>query len=136
VDERTAFSQHQGVLLVYGLVAWFAFMITGVVNGTFRVAVLQASVREYPAHVISTLLLCGALLVEISLFLDIVGDYSQGWMIALGVMWALLTVAFEFGFGRAVGQSWATLLENYDVPHGRIWALVLIVLLVMPVVAG
>ena len=84
----------------------------------------------------STLLLSAALLVEISVFLQMVGEYSQGWLIALGVMWTLLTVLFEFGFGRAVGQSWATLLENYDVPHGRIWPLVLIVLLLTPVIAG
>jgi len=136
VDARRAFSQHQGMLLVYGLVAWLAFMISGVLNGLFRVAVLQASMREYPAHLVSTLLLSAALLVEISVFLQMVGEYSQGRLIALGVMWTLLTVLFEFGFGRAVGQSWATLLENYDVPHGRIWPLVLIVLLLTPVIAG
>jgi hypothetical protein len=136
VDARRAFSQHQGMLLVYGLIAWFVFMITGVLNGLLRVAVLQASMREYPAHLVSTLLLCAALLLEISVFLGIVGEYSQGWLIALGVIWTLLTVVFEFGFGRAVGQSWSTLLENYDVPHGRIWPLVLVVLLLTPVLAG
>jgi hypothetical protein len=124
------------MLLVYGLVAWFVFMVTGVINGVFRVAVLQVSMREYAAHVVSTLLLCVALLIEISVFFEIIGEYGQAWLIALGVMWMLLTVMFEFGFGRAMRQSWATLLENYDVPHGRIWPLVLIVLLVTPMVAG
>ena len=64
------------------------------------------------------------------------GDYSRGWLIALGVMWALLTIAFEFGFGRAMGQSWATLLENYNLARGRIWPLVLVVLLLTPPLAG
>lgn len=124
------------MLLVYGLAAWFLFMITAVFNGWFRVAVLESSIAAYPAHVASTLLLCLALLFEISVFLELVGDYSQGWLIALGVIWTLMTLVFEFGFGRMMGQSWATLLENYDVPHGRIWPLVLVVLLLTPVLAG
>jgi hypothetical protein len=124
------------MLLLYGLVAWLVFMITAVINGTFRVSQLQLAMSEYRAHLVSTLLLCLALLIEISVFLELVGDYSQGWLIALGVMWMLMTLVFEFGFGRLMGQSWATLLENYDVPHGRIWPLVLIVVLLTPVLAG
>ena len=124
------------MLLIYGLAAWFVFMITGIINGTFRVAVLLPSLNEYPAHVVSTLLLCLALLIEISIFLNLAGDYSQGWLIALGVMWTLLTVGFEFGFGRMMGQSWPTLLENYDLLHGRIWPLVLLVTLLTPPLAG
>lgn len=124
------------MLLLYGLLAWWAFMITAVINGTIRVSQLQLAMSEYRAHVVSTLLLSLALLFEISVFLELVGDYSQGWLIALGAMWFLLTLVFEFGFGRLMGQSWATLLENYDVLHGRIWPLVLIVVLLTPVLAG
>jgi hypothetical protein len=124
------------MLLVYGLAAWFVFMVTAIINGTFRVAILLPSLGEYRAHVASTLMLCLALLIEISVFLGIVGDYSQGWLISLGIMWFLLTLVFEFGFGRMMGQSWATLLENYDVPHGRIWPLVLIVVLLAPPLLG
>jgi hypothetical protein len=124
------------MLLVYGLAVWFVFMFTGIINGTFRVGVLEVSLREYPAHVISTLLLCVALLVEISLFLELVGDYSQGWFIALGLMWTGLTILFEFGFGRAMGRPWAMLLENYDLTKGRVWPLVLVVLFLTPVLAG
>ena len=124
------------MLLVYGLVAWFLFMLTAIVNGVLRVSRLEPTMGEYQAHVVSTLLLCLALLIEISIFLDTVGDRSQSSLIALGVMWTLLTLVFEFGFGRAVGQSWATLLQNYDLPHGRIWPLVLLVLLLTPPLAG
>lgn len=124
------------MLLVYGLGAWLVFMITAVFNGIVRVSRLELMLGEYQAHVVSTLLLCFALLVEISVFLDAVGDYSQGWLIALGAMWTLMTVAFEFGFGRLMGQSWPTLLQNYDVLHGRIWPLVLLVLLLTPPLAG
>jgi hypothetical protein len=124
------------MLLIYGLGAWLFFMVTAIFNGWFRVAVLEMSISAYLSHVISTLMLCAALVIEINVFLGIVGDYSQGWLIALGVMWFLLTLLFEFGFGRMMGQSWATLLENYNLFRGRIWPLVLIVVLVTPPLTG
>jgi hypothetical protein len=125
------------MLLVYGYFVWVAFMVTGIVNGIFRVALLEASMREYFAHLISTAILCVALFVEINVFLDIVGDYSSGWLIALGVMWMLLTVAFEFGFGHFIArQSWSTLLENYNVLRGRVWPAVLLVVLLTPALVG
>jgi hypothetical protein len=125
------------MLLVYGYVAWVAFMATAIANGIFRVSVLELSINQYAAHLISTALLCAALFIEINVFLSIVGDYSQGWLIALGVMWMLLTVAFEFGFGRFIArQSWATLLENYNLLRGRVWPAVLLVLLLSPVLVG
>ena len=125
------------MLLVYGYFAWVAFMVTGIVNGIFRVSVLEASMREHFAHLVSTAILCAALFVEISVFLDIVGDYSRGWLIALGLMWTLLTMAFEFGFGHYIArQSWPTLLENYNVLRGRVWPAVLLVVLLTPALVG
>jgi apolipoprotein N-acyltransferase len=44
---------------------------------------------------------------------------------AVGGVWALLTLGFEFGFGHyVVGTSWADLLADYDVSRGRIWVLI------------
>jgi hypothetical protein len=125
------------MLLVYGYVAWVVFMATGIANGILRVSVLATSLSEYAAHLLSTAILCVALFVEINVFLDIVGDDSQRWLIALGVMWTLLTVAFEFGFGHYVArQSWSTLLENYNLLRGRVWPAVLLVILLTPPLAG
>jgi hypothetical protein len=125
------------VLLVYGLGAWLVFMVTAIVNGAFRVSVLQPSISEHLAHLLSTAILCVLLFVEINVFLGLVGEYSSASLGALGVMWALLTVAFEFGFGRYVaGDSWSTLLENYNVAKGRVWPAVLLVVLFTPVLVG
>jgi hypothetical protein len=125
------------MLLIFGYVAWVVFMATAIANGILRVSVLETSVNEYLAHLLSTAILCLALFVEINVFLSIVGDYSQGWLIALGVMWLLLTIAFEFGFGHYIArQSWSTLLENYNLLRGRVWPAVLLVVLLTPVLVG
>jgi hypothetical protein len=125
------------VLLVYGLGAWLVFMVSAIVNGAFRVSVLQMSLSEHLAHLISTAILCVVLFIEINVFLGLVGDYSDASLLALGVMWTLLTFAFEFGFGHYVaGDSWGALLENYDVRKGRVWPAVLVVVLITPVLVG
>ena len=39
--------------------------------------------------------------------------------------WAVLTVGFEFGLGRAVaGNSWEELLAAYDLSEGQLWPVV------------
>lgn len=55
--------------------------------------------------------------------------------LAVGVIWAMLTLAFEFGFGHWVaGQSWAELLEAYNLADGRVWVLVPIWTMIAPTV--
>ena len=55
--------------------------------------------------------------------------------LAIGAAWAVLTLSFEFGFGRyVVGQSWAELPEAYNLANGRLWVLVPLWTLVAPAV--
>ena len=47
----------------------------------------------------------------------------------IGVAWAVLTVVFEFAFGRYVdGASWSDLLAAYKMWNGELWPLVLVVM--------
>jgi hypothetical protein len=44
---------------------------------------------------------------------------------AIGGVWTALTALFGVGLGRFVARnSWAEILEQYDLPHGRVWVLV------------
>lgn len=38
--------------------------------------------------------------------------------LAVGALWALLTLAFEFGVGLLTGASWSRILADYDLPSG------------------
>jgi hypothetical protein len=50
-----------------------------------------------------------------------------------GILWGVLTVAFEFGFGHYVsGLGWDVLLADYDVRAGRLWPLVLLATVAAP----
>lgn len=45
--------------------------------------------------------------------------------LATGAIWLLLTIAFEFLFGRYVARhSWSRLFHDYNIFAGRVWLLV------------
>jgi ABC-type glycerol-3-phosphate transport system permease component len=53
--------------------------------------------------------------------------------IAIGTIWLILTVAFEFFFGRYVGNHpWSRLLADYNLLAGRLWGLVLLAVATLP----
>jgi hypothetical protein len=75
------------------------------------------------------------------LFIVILTGISIGWIAprsaqqawAVGLMWVVLTLAFEFLAGHYLFHNpWSRLLEDYNVIRGRIWILVLITTLVSP----
>ncbi|HMY75638.1 MAG TPA: hypothetical protein PLQ88_27705, partial [Blastocatellia bacterium] len=58
-------------------------------------------------------------------------------LLAVGALWVLLTVAFEFGLGRFVlGYSWTRLLEDYNLARGGLMGLGLVFLLFAPLLAA
>ena len=107
------------------ILAWAGAAALGIANGAGREAIYADAVGEDAAHRIST----GTLL-------PLLGGYiwflQRRWplhdrreALAVGAAWAVMTVAFEFAFGRWVGgESWSALLENYDVRAGKVWVLI------------
>ena len=50
---------------------------------------------------------------------------TAGQALAIGALWLVLTLAFEFMLGRFVsGLSWREMLAEYNLAAGRLWSLV------------
>jgi len=117
---------------------WLLLCGVAIGNGAFRQAFLLPRLGDQAAHVLGTLI--GTTLfavVVVATLRWVVPALEPGRLVALGVGWTLATIAFEFGFGHYVaGHPWPRLLADYDVSAGRIWVLVLLVLLLLPPVAG
>ncbi len=65
------------------------------------------------------------------------GSCSMTDLILIGVLWLVMTVAFEFGFFHFVmGKLWEAMLADYNVLRGRIWVLVLATVLLGPIIVG
>ena len=105
--------------------AWLGAAALGVANGVSREVLYADAVGDEAGHLIST----GTLLALLGGYMSLL---QRRWplsnrreALSVGAAWAVMTVAFEFGFGHWVdGDSWSALLENYDVTAGKIWVLV------------
>jgi len=125
-------------LLLYALLLWILFFPFAIVNAGLREKIWTPRFGEHAGHVLSTLIFLAVLLLAIYAFLRFVDvSYSPGDLWLLGVLWLALTVAFEFGFGHYVmGHQWDTLLQDYNLLAGRVWALIPLAWLVVPRLIG
>lgn len=108
-------------------------MVTGVLNGILRVATYGTVTSDLVAHQLSTI--SGILLTGIIVWFlwkrRPLESSREAWIV--GIVWFLLTVLFEFGFGHFIaGHSWQLLFADYNILNGRVWSLFLIWVLMMP----
>jgi hypothetical protein len=124
-------------VLLKALVVWLAILVLAVVNGVLRERALNPIMGP-----VGGLIASGAIL---SLCILLVAFFSAGWLGAaeasgfwlIGLLWLLLTLVFEFGFGRFVQRRTSTeLLQAYTFKGGNIWPVVLAVTLVSPWLAA
>jgi hypothetical protein len=107
--------------------AWIGGSALGIVNGIIRELAYKDRVGEVTANQISA----GTLVALLALYFWIL---ERRWPIptvrsafAIGGLWVVLTVLFEFGFGRYVdGKSWSELAANYNLATGNLWTFVLV----------
>ncbi len=106
---------------------WFGLVVLAIVNGFIRERGYGRFMPELAAHQVSTL-------TGICLFGCYTWILTRTWPIgssaqalAIGVLWLLLAVAFEFIFGHYVmGHPWKRLFHDYNLFRGRLWVLILI----------
>ena len=64
-------------------------------------------------------------------------SFSNRDTLMIGLVWLVLTIAFEFAFGTLVmGNSLATLLADYNIFAGRTWSIFLLALFLVPFIAN
>jgi hypothetical protein len=102
-------------------------------NAIIRQALYEGHVGDLRAHQISTATLLGIFAVYVWVLHRRWPIDTSETALAVGVIWTMLTLAFEFGFGHWVaGQSWAELLEAYNLADGRVWVLIPIWTMIAP----
>lgn len=123
--------------LLLPLGVWVVMAVLAVANGVFRETALIPQIGEYPGHVVSTLLLVAVILLVSWLFFGWTSvQYGQVELLAIGAVWTLLTVGFEFLVGWAEGTPVSVTIGQYDVFAGQVWILVPVTLFVAPLLFG
>ena len=112
-------------------------LITAILNGAIREAWIRPASGEPAAHVISTVVLCATILGIAWLTIGWLAPADREQAVAIGVLWLVLTLAFEFLAGHYLFRNpWSKLLADYDLLHGRIWVGVLITTFIAPLVSA
>jgi hypothetical protein len=110
-------------------------LLVAVGNGAARDFLYGRHMSELHAHQLSTaigILLLGAVIWA---FVRLYPPSSGRQAILIGLLWTVLTIAFEFLFFHyAGGRPWPELLSNYDLLAGRVWVLVPLWVAVAPYV--
>lgn len=118
--------------MVTYFLAWFPMLAIAVLNGVLREGFFKRFMSDLPAHQLSTITLILFFAAYIRFVIYKYPPASSFQSIVIGIMWLVLTLCFEFGFGRYRGNSWSTLFADYNLLKGRLWILVPIWIAVAP----
>lgn len=113
-------------------VLWLPMIIIAFANATLREIVFVKYFSEFRAHQLSTLTLIILCSVYIWFVFPVLNIHNSKLAFAIGIVWVLLTVAFEFSLGRLTNKSWEYLFSDYNIFAGRLWLLFLFCLFVLP----
>lgn len=115
------------------LALWSLILVLAILNGALRETSLLPLWGAPVAPIVSGVILCGCILGVAFVGAPWYGNLSKANIWLIGAFWLLLTLLFEFGFGRVVQQrSWAELLEAYTFSGGNLWPIVLVVAFMAP----
>jgi hypothetical protein len=110
-------------MLTY-ILLWFPMLIIAIINGLIREFLFKKFTGDLTAHQLSTITLILFFAIYIWLVIKRFPPASTNMALLIGLVWVVMTLTFEFGFGRYRGNSWETLLEDYNLLKGRLWVLV------------
>lgn len=115
------------------VIVWFGLLLLAVLNGGVRDAWLSPRLGDPAARALSTVMLCGLILLTSWLTIGWIRPATAAEALRVGSLWLGLTLAFEFLVGHyGFGKTWSELLADYDLRRGRIWIAVLVVTLLTP----
>jgi hypothetical protein len=114
------------------LLLWFPMLLIAILNGAMRESWLRKRMSTLSAHQLSTL----TLIILFGVYMAIIFSYfnlrSGNEALKVGIIWTIMTLLFEFGFGRWRGTPWTELLADYNILQGRLWVLVPIWMCIAP----
>lgn len=123
--------------LLRALLIWFLIMIAESVHGTLRQMFLAPIVGDFPARRIA--FFTGMILIFLItlIFIRWIRAETTKSLFIVGLMWAVLTLLFEFGLGFLVlGYSRERMFEDYDVSRGGLMGFGIVFMVFAPYLAA
>src|SRR6188474_1385773 len=115
---------------------WLLLLFVESVHGVFRRLVLERWIGDFSARQISVFTGAALILIVSYLLIDWIRPRTARQLTLIGVMWVILTFAFEVGVGRLVGYSWQRIFSDFNLARGGLLAIGLLVMGVAPRIAA
>ncbi|MBK5722864.1 hypothetical protein JGH11_18495 [Dysgonomonas sp. Marseille-P4677] len=108
------------------LLIWLAIIPLSILNGALREMVLVPLLGINYALPLSGILLCLLIFILCYVFIPKIGKGTTRSYWKIGLLWIILTILFEFGFGLIMGNTFAELIKAYDITTGNLWLLIVL----------
>jgi hypothetical protein len=119
--------------LVRAAVVWLLLMAAEIVHGILRTLWLAPVVGDFRARQIAVFSGSLLILLIVSVTIRWMRPSTPRLLISIGLLWVVLTVGFEIGFGRFIlGYSWNRLASDYNLREGGLLPIGLLVMALSP----
>lgn len=116
---------------------WLAILVLAILNGVVRENLLIPVLGGFSGLFVSGAVLSLCIFLVAFAATPWYGSLASRQWLLVGLFWFVLTVAFEFSFGRLVQhRPWSELIEAYTFRGGNIWPVVLLATLLSPWLAA
>jgi cobalamin biosynthesis protein CobD/CbiB len=119
--------------LIKYLFNWIPMLVIAVAHGALRQFTFASLMPEIHAHQFSTL--TGSVFIGLYIWFVVRRwpPSSDCQAVQIGIIWTILTVAFEFFMGLVLAQKpLADIMHDYNLFAGRVWVLFLVWLSLAP----
>lgn len=118
------------------LVAWLVLIAAESVHGVLRTLLLAPVVGDLRARQVGVVIGSALVLATALLFIRWIRPACGREALRIGVLWLVLTLAFEFSLGHALGRTWDQMFADYNISRGGYMLFGLLVLVLAPWVAA
>ena len=126
----------RSVIVRRGLLVWLLIMAAEFVHGIARMVLLQPYLGGFRARQVAVFTGSVIILAVALVCVRWIGAATARELLGVGVLWLVLTVAFEILFGRLVmGHSWLRIGSDYNLIEGGLLPIGLAVLMLSPLLA-
>ena len=125
------------MIIKRGIAVWLVLIFAETLHGITRRILLEPYVGDFRARQVGVF--TGSVIFFAIALASVrwIRATRASQLLGVGVLWLLLTVAFEVSFGRFVlGYSWKRVSSDYDLFGGGLLPLGLAVLTASPLAAG
>jgi hypothetical protein len=124
-------------MITRSILIWLVIILAEMLHGIARARFLVPRVGDWRSRQIGVF--TGTLLIFFISLLMVpwIHASSAAQLLSVGLLWAVITLAFEFLFGRYVARlSWERILSDFNILKGGLMPLGLIAMGFCPLIAG